>query len=127
MMQQGGANPYDHFQGGGQLATYARNVDVARQSLMNLGMTAEQIEEVAASRQPAYLVQMRAPAAGIVTSRNVSLGQSFDAREELFTIADLGRVWVLADAFEGQEEFFEPGTRRRRDAARRGPHGSRPS
>ena len=57
-------NPYDSMQGGGQLATYARNVDVARQPLMNLGMTAEQIEEVAASRQPAYLVQIRAPADG---------------------------------------------------------------
>ena len=110
-VQRGGTNPYDSMQGGGQLATYVRNVDVARQALMNLGMTAEQVEEVAASRQPAYLVQIRAPAAGVVTSRNVSLGQSFDARVDLFTIADLGRVWVLADAFEGQEEFFKPGSR----------------
>ena len=108
---QTGSNPADNFQGGGQLATYWRNVDVARQALMNLGMTAEQIEEVSRTRQPAYLVQIRAPAGGVVTSRNVSLGQTFDEREDLFTIADLGRVWVLADAFEGQEEFFRPGTR----------------
>jgi membrane fusion protein, copper/silver efflux system len=110
-LQEGGTNPYDNFQGGGQLATYWRSVDVARQALMNLGMTAEQIEEIARTRQPAYLVQIRAPASAVVTSRNVSLGQSFDAREDLFTIADLGRVWVLADAFEGQEEFFKSGTR----------------
>jgi membrane fusion protein, copper/silver efflux system len=110
-IQQGGVNPYDSLQGGGQLATYVRNVDVARQALLNLGMTAEQVEEVAASRQPAYLVQIRAPAAGIITSRNISLGQSFDAREDLFTIADLSLVWVLADAFEGQETFFKPGSR----------------
>ncbi|ABK17929.1 efflux RND transporter periplasmic adaptor subunit [Syntrophobacter fumaroxidans] len=110
-VQKGGTNPYDNFQGGGQLATYVRNVDVARQALLNLGMTAEQVEEVAATRQPAYLVQIRAPAAGIVTSRNVSLGQSFDARADLFTIADLSLVWVLADAFEGQEEHFKAGTR----------------
>ena len=84
---------------------------MARQPLMNLGMTAEQIEEVARTRQPAYLVQIRAPADGLVISRNVSLGQSFDARDDLFTIADLDQVWVLADAFEGQEEFFKPGTR----------------
>ncbi|HEY6000057.1 MAG TPA: efflux RND transporter periplasmic adaptor subunit [bacterium] len=110
-IQQGGTNPYDSLQGGGQLATYWRNVDVGRQALMNLGMTAEQIEEITKTRQPSYLVQMRAPAAGIVTSRNVSLGQSFDAREDLFTIADLGSVWVLADVFEGQEEYLRPGTR----------------
>jgi len=110
-VQQGGTNPYDTFQGGTQLASYARNVDVARQALMNLGMTAEQIEEVSTTHQPAYMVQIRSPAAGVVTSRNISLGQSFDPQEDLFTIADLGRVWVLADAFEGQEEFFKPGTR----------------
>jgi Cu(I)/Ag(I) efflux system membrane fusion protein len=106
-----GSNPRDNFQGGGQLATYWRNVDVARQALMNLGMTAEQIEEVTKTHQPAYLVQIRSPAAGVVISRNVSVGQSFDPREDLFTIADLGRVWGLADAFEGQEEYFRPGTR----------------
>jgi len=110
-VQQGGTNPYDHYQGGAQVATYSRNVDVARQALMNLGMTAEQVEEIAQTRQLAYLVQIRAPAAGVVTSRNVSLGQSFDALEDLFTVADLDRVWVLADAFEGQEQFFKPGTR----------------
>jgi RND family efflux transporter MFP subunit len=108
-VQKTGGNPRDNFQGGGQLATYWRNVDVARQALMNLGMSAQQIDEVAASRQPAYLVQMRAPAAGVVTGRNVVLGQSFGPGEELFAIADLSRVWVLADAFEGQEELFRPG------------------
>ena len=108
-VQQTGSNPRDNFQGGGQLATYWRNVDVARQSLMNLGMSAQQIEEVSASHQPAYLVQMRAPAAGVVTARNVVLGQSFEAGEELYAIADLSRAWVLADVFEGQEQFFTPG------------------
>jgi RND family efflux transporter MFP subunit len=110
-VQQGGTNPYDSLQGGGQIATYWRNVDVARQTLMNLGMTAEQVEEVSRTHQPAYLIELRAPAAGVVTARNVSLGQSFDAQRDLFTIAALDRVWVLADAFEGQEEFFKPGGR----------------
>lgn len=110
-IQMGGSNPYDHIEGGTQYATYARNVDVARELLLNLGMSPEQIEQIAASGQPAYLVQIRSPTAGLVTSRNVSFGQTFDEREDLFTIADIGRVWVLADAFEGQEEFFRAGTR----------------
>ncbi len=110
-VQQGEKNPYDHFEGGNQLATYWRNVDVAREALMNLGMSSEQIDEITATHQPSYLVQMRAPAAGVVLARNVSVGQSFDEWAELFTIADLGSVWVLADAFEGQEGLFKPGTR----------------
>ena len=104
-----GSNERDNFQGGGQLATYWRNVDVARQSLMNLGMSAEQLDEVASSHQAAYLVQIRAPAAGIVTAKNVVLGQSFETGTELYSIADLSRVWVLADVFEDQERFFKPG------------------
>jgi membrane fusion protein, copper/silver efflux system len=110
-VQRGGTNPYDSMQGGGLLATYVRNVDVARQYLLNLGMSPEQIEELARSRQPTYLIQIRAPAAGLITSRKVSLGQTFEPRQDLFTIADLIRVWVLADAFEGQEEFFKAGAR----------------
>ncbi len=110
-IQGGGMNPYDHVEGAAQLATYLRNVNVAREALLNLGVSPEQLEEIAKTGQPAYLLQIRAPAAGLVTARNVSDGQTFGASLDLFTMADIGRVWVLADAFEGEEDFFTPGSR----------------
>jgi len=106
-----GSNPYDNLQGGGQLEAYERNIATGRRALQNLGMTAEQIDRVRASREFAWLVEIRSPATGFVLARNVSNGQRFEPSTELYTIADLGRVWILADAFEGDVHHLRPGTR----------------
>ena len=92
-----------------QIEINERNVANSRQVLLNLGMSEPQIEAVATSRQIAPLVEMRAPGSGVVLARNIALGQRFDPYAELFVIADLSRVWILADAFEGDEEILEPG------------------
>jgi Cu(I)/Ag(I) efflux system membrane fusion protein len=104
-----GPSRQDNVQGGDQAAAYEESIRAARLSLLNLGMPPEQLEEITATRKPAPLVQIRAPATGFVLARNVSLGQGFDGSTELYTIADLSRVWVLADAFESDARFFRPG------------------
>jgi membrane fusion protein, copper/silver efflux system len=106
-----GSNPFDNLQGGDQQAAYERNVRTGRQALLNLGMSPEQVEEVLVSRKVAPLVEIRSPAAGVVLSRNVSNGQRFEPGAELYTIADLGRVWVLADVSERDATALTPGTR----------------
>jgi multidrug efflux pump subunit AcrA (membrane-fusion protein)/YHS domain-containing protein len=108
-IKETGSNPYDNMQGGGQLAAYERNIATGRQTLSNLGMPVEQIDRVRATREFAWLVEVRAPTSGFVLSRNVSNGQRFDPSTELYTIADLSRVWILADAFEGDAHHFKPG------------------
>lgn len=110
-LRRTGINVHDNMQGGTQMAAYERNLLYARQTLLNLGMSPEQITEISATGEVSYMVQIRAPAAGIVLARRVTLGQSFDVGDELFRIADLESVWVLADALEGQERLFAPGMR----------------
>jgi RND family efflux transporter MFP subunit len=44
-----------------------------------------------------------------VTVRNVSTGLRFDKGTELYRIADLSRVWILADLFENEASYFKPG------------------
>ena len=92
-----------------QIEINDRNVANARQTLLNLGMSEQQIEAIASARRIDPLVEMRAPGSGVVLARNVALGQRFDPYAELFVIADLSRVWILADAFEGDEEVLKPG------------------
>jgi multidrug efflux pump subunit AcrA (membrane-fusion protein)/YHS domain-containing protein len=92
-----------------QSATYDRNHLLARQNLLNLGMSPEQIEAIGTTGLPDNLIELKAPAAGIILTRNISLGQSFEPGDELYTIAALDRVWILADAFEGQEELLTTG------------------
>lgn len=94
-----------------QIELNKRNVRNTRQTLLNLGMSEPQTDEIAKSRQLVPLVQIRAPASGFVLARNVSTGQRFDRTSELYVIADLSRVWILADAFENEGAFFRPGAR----------------
>ena len=50
-----------------------------------------------------------APATGFIIARNVSPGQRFDKGAEWYRIADLSRVWVLADLFRNEAEYVRPG------------------
>jgi len=110
-IKQTGSNPYDNLQGGGQLPAYERNIATGQRTLQNLGMPVEQIDRVRATREFAWLVEIRSPTSGFVLARNVSNGQRFEPSTELYTIADLSRVWILADAFEGDAHQFKPGMR----------------
>jgi len=93
-----------------QIALNQNNVRTNKQALRNLGMGDPQIEEIAQTRKASPNVQIRAPADGIILERNVTLGRQFDRTLDLFVIADLSRVWVLADAFEGDARYLTPGS-----------------
>ena len=54
-------------------------------------------------KHPSAFVELRAPISGVVVEQNVALGsaaKSLDATPNLFTIADLSRVWLLCDVYE---------------------------
>jgi len=96
----------DRFVGSGsatdeQIEINQKNVRNARQALLNLGMGAAQLDEIARTRKVSQNIQILAPADGVLLERNLTVGQPFDRTRDLFVIADLSRVWVLADAFEG--------------------------
>lgn len=46
------------------------------------------------------LSTLRAPFTGIVTKLDVAVGEVVEPDKELFTVADIGTVWVLADVYE---------------------------
>jgi multidrug efflux pump subunit AcrA (membrane-fusion protein)/YHS domain-containing protein len=78
-------------------------------NLRGLGMGDPQIEEIGRIRQITQDIWITSPADGFVTARNVSPGQRFLKGTELFQIADLSRVWVLADVYEHEAHYFRPG------------------
>ncbi len=81
----------------------------AERELMALGMSEFQIKEVARAHKAATEIEIRAPITGYVLARNVVRGMKFDRGTELFRIADISRVWVLADVFENEARYFIPG------------------
>lgn len=110
-----GLRSFDRFKKSGtetkeQLETTDANVDNYRNGLRNLGMTDHQLDEIMRTRQGGEQVEIRAPEAGFVLVRNLTLGERFVRGTELYRIADLSKIWILVDTFETEASAFKPGT-----------------
>jgi RND family efflux transporter MFP subunit len=92
-----------------QMASTNTQLQSAVDTLQALGMSASQIDGMSRTREKVTTIQIRSPATGFIVSRNVSRGQRFDVGTELFVIADLRRVWVLADMFQYEANFIRAG------------------
>jgi membrane fusion protein, copper/silver efflux system len=106
-------NTMDRFQGDkseDQLKLTRAQLQAAEENLEFLGMSKTQLAEVARSRQIARSIELRSPVAGLVVARSVFSGLRFDRSSELYRIADLSQVWILADAFDDEAESLKPGT-----------------
>lgn len=77
--------------------------------LRNLGMSDAQIKYVADNRQLPESIEVVAPADGFILARNISAGQHFDHDMEFYRIADLSRVWVVAEVYEQEAQYLRPG------------------
>lgn len=94
-----------------QLTAARSSMQLAYDRLLSIGISPAQIEEIERSRLdlPSHL-RIAAPADGIVLARHVSPGQKFSRGSEWYRIADLSRVWVVADVFEGDAHALTPGS-----------------
>ncbi len=85
-------------------------LEAARTRLELLGVDRAQIEKLERTRQAQRLVTITAPRSGIVLNRGVSEGLSVDPSTELVTLADLSRVWVIAEVSEGEAAQLRVGS-----------------
>jgi Cu(I)/Ag(I) efflux system membrane fusion protein len=92
-----------------QIGLASASLQIAVDRLLTLGMSSLQIDEIGRTRQVPPNIKITAPADGFVLARNVSTGQKFERGDELFRIADLRRVWILADVFGPEVEHVQPG------------------
>src|SRR5262249_13332409 len=72
----------------------------ALQRLRNFGLPESVIEKIKTSPEPLMLITWPPPINAVVMSKNVVEGQMAKAGEELFLLADLSSVWVIADVAE---------------------------
>jgi membrane fusion protein, copper/silver efflux system len=93
----------------GQTQLSKANVQQYSDTLRNLGMDEIQIAEIAKTRQRTVNIVIHAPAPGFIVARNITPGQKFSKGTELFKIADLRRVWILADLYENEAQHLKPG------------------
>lgn len=72
----------------------------ARSRLELFGLSKTEIDGIASSGQPTRTVAVTAPISGNVTRKNAVQGSYVQPGTELFEIADLSKLWVLADIYE---------------------------
>lgn len=86
--------------------------ELSAQKLSALGLDSKSIEGLSsAPRENLTRYEIRAPLAGAVTERNVTVGEAVAGDEDIFIIADLSSVWVDVTVYakdvgairEGQE------------------------
>ncbi|MBI4882131.1 MAG: efflux RND transporter periplasmic adaptor subunit [Planctomycetes bacterium] len=90
-------------------------LQAAREKLTLWGLSAAQLQEIEGKAEPSNTITILAPASGIVVKKNGLEGMYVEEGTEIYTIADVSRVWVKLDAYEsdlawlrlGQQVEFE--------------------
>lgn len=97
------------------LAAQARAGEALRKAsaerLVALGMAAEEVDRLAETGQPRQRVRVLAPADGVATHLGVREGIHVTPATHVLSVADLSRVWVLAEVFDRQAGQVAPGQR----------------
>ncbi len=84
-------------------------VEAARKRLLFMDIDPVWIETLEKNREVQKNMKIYSPGNGIVMKKNVVDGMKVDSMMELYTIADLSRVWVIASMYEYELPFLEKG------------------
>jgi Cu(I)/Ag(I) efflux system membrane fusion protein/cobalt-zinc-cadmium efflux system membrane fusion protein len=84
-------------------------VEATKQRLLLWGITEEQINEIERTRKVKTHMTIHAPIGGTVIDKQTFEGQYVKEGERLYKIADLSRVWVLADVYEYELPWVRQG------------------
>lgn len=83
--------------------------EAARDRLRLLGMISQEIDDIESTGVVSSDVSLRSPVAGIVLNKAVLNGQYVTPDQNLFTVADLRTIWVLADVYESDLSRLKKG------------------
>lgn len=86
---------------------------VARQRLVQFGLTPAQVEELASGARENFGLNFRSPVAGTLVARNVYPGKYVKAGDVLFEIADFGVMWFHANVYEQDLPWISIGAKAR--------------
>jgi len=80
--------------GGAELA------DAARQRLRSLDVSADEIATLERTGSTRRTITLRSPVSGLVVQKNAFEGMKVSPADRLYEIADLSRIWILAEVYE---------------------------
>ncbi len=100
LVQLGAASKQEEEEVAAMHATHEAHVRTALERLKLLGASDRQIAALKQAEQIDPNFAVPAPISGVVLSRSTNLGLVVNPAQELFTVADLSTVWVMASLNE---------------------------
>jgi len=88
-------SPFEDVRGGGESL-----LDATRRRLAFWDVPDRDIQHLLDTGEVERTLTLYAPASGVITHLGVRAGMEVSPNSNLYTIADLSRVWVLADVYE---------------------------
>ena len=82
---------------------------LAASRLRALGMSEAQVQKLTQTQKLSESIEIAAPVNGVILARNLSNGQRIEKGAELYRIADLSHIWILASLREGEADGPRPG------------------
>ena len=99
-----GQSPFDEVRSGGEALFSA-----SKRRLAHWDIPERDIERLLRTGNVQRTLTLYAPEAGVVTRLGVRSGMEVQPNTNLYTIADLSKVWVLADVYEYELPWLELG------------------
>ncbi|HSB17228.1 MAG TPA: efflux RND transporter periplasmic adaptor subunit [Bryobacteraceae bacterium] len=84
-------------------------LDASRKRLELWDLSDAQIEEITRTGKPLKNITLYSPISGYVMMRNAFPKQRITPETELYTVADLSKVWIMADVFENETPMIRVG------------------
>lgn len=81
----------------------------ARRRLRLFDLTEEQIAELERTGRASRTITLSSPMTGHIVARNVAHGEKIESGTTLLDIADLSRIWAVADIYEYELPFVRQG------------------
>ncbi len=78
----------------------------SEQKLRFAGMTSDQVARLKASRQPAWVTTFHSPYGGYIIQKNAQEGAYIREGSALYEVADMSRLWSLAEIYENDIPYI---------------------
>lgn len=88
---------------------FEASFEAAKQRLLLWGISSHEIQQLAKTGKITNAITMYSPIDGTVIHKMALAGMKIKPEDELYTIADLTRLWVLADIYEYELPYIKLG------------------
>lgn len=84
-------------------------LSTAKQALLNFGFTGEEVAAIQKNRDTSAVLLVRAPYAGTLVDRSAVVGEAVQPGQSLFSLADLGSMWLSLSIAADQAGLIRKG------------------